>query len=305
MNRTKERIPIVVISITDRCNLNCGYCFKKEEMKALNELPLQEWKEIYDRYNPSMIQLFGGEPTLRWAEVLEFIEYACEHPEEGLEPTKIAFATNGTTGVDYTEIPEKYRPNVEFCFSLDGFPETHDKTRGKGNYEKTVDAIKRCVSAGICTGINCTLWGKEILQNMSSLSRFIQYFHEEIGIDFMRLNAVFFPNVEYGKALTRIPETKVALWMLNELPEVKKYHVDVMDRSVGCNRTGAHVHANGELSPRCSAIQVSYGNWRKWSRENVLKLNQFCNEISYDCNSIHHTKLDRYVKGLFLSSGGE
>lgn len=299
-----ERLPIVILSITDRCNLNCSYCFKKEEMKALNELPLEDWKEIYDRYHPQMIQLFGGEPTLRWKDTLEFIEYVYRHPKEGLEPTRIAFATNGTTGVDYTDIPGEQRNNVEFCFSLDGFPMTHDKTRGKGNYEKTKKAIRQCVAAGICTGINCTLWGRELLENTESLSQFIEYFHREIGIDFMRLNAVFFPNVEYSRALTRTPETKEALLALSQLPAVKKYHVDVMDRSLSCGRMGVHIHAGGELSPRCSAIQVSYGHWRRWSEENVRRLNCFCNQISYDCNSVNHASLDRYARGLLACSGG-
>ena len=302
----EDRIPLLMLSLTDKCNLNCTYCFKKEEMKARNELPYEDWINAYNMYKPMMIQLFGGEPTLRWNDILKFMDYIYEDVDYSKmsidphnHPTLIHFATNGTTGVDYNEIPEKYRRFISICFSLDGFAKTHDLTRGVGNYDKTHGAIKRCISAGIKTGINCTLPANIYINNLDSINDFIKYYYD-LGLDFMRINTVFYPNKELHKGLTRTENTLKAISLLKQLENVKKYHVDIVDRSGFCDKIGIHVHANGDFSPKCTAIQVSFGHYSNWSLKDALKLNEFCINNKWDCNNISHKNLDRYVQGLIV-----
>jgi cyclic pyranopterin phosphate synthase len=60
------------ISVTDRCNLRCGYCMPAEGMKWLPRSEVLTFEEItriarllVERFGISSIRLTGGEPTMR------------------------------------------------------------------------------------------------------------------------------------------------------------------------------------------------------------------------------------------------
>lgn len=67
-----RRTPIgcVSLEITQRCNLDCSYCYLSESSEALKDIPLEEVYRridmIYDHYGPGTdIQVSGGDPTVR------------------------------------------------------------------------------------------------------------------------------------------------------------------------------------------------------------------------------------------------
>lgn len=58
------------ISLTNRCNLKCEYCYASsgDENKILSELSLDTYKLLFeqlDKMNVHRISLTGGEPLLR------------------------------------------------------------------------------------------------------------------------------------------------------------------------------------------------------------------------------------------------
>ena len=56
----------VHLYVTRRCNLNCPYCFDKDDNR--NELTEQEWKKAIDKLyslGTRLIAFMGGEPTIR------------------------------------------------------------------------------------------------------------------------------------------------------------------------------------------------------------------------------------------------
>ncbi|MEN9868123.1 MAG: hypothetical protein RL748_3713, partial [Pseudomonadota bacterium] len=60
----------VALEITQRCNLDCSYCYLSESSEALKDIPLQEVYRRIDQafafYGPDTdIQVTGGDPTLR------------------------------------------------------------------------------------------------------------------------------------------------------------------------------------------------------------------------------------------------
>lgn len=65
----------VALEITQRCNLDCSYCYLSESSEALKDIPLEE---VYRRidlicrfYGPNTdVQVTGGDPTLRRREEL-------------------------------------------------------------------------------------------------------------------------------------------------------------------------------------------------------------------------------------------
>lgn len=62
--------------LTNKCNLKCKYCYNEAQRKDLNELSLNEWKQIVDKILPitQSIILTGGEATL-YPYLSELVEY--------------------------------------------------------------------------------------------------------------------------------------------------------------------------------------------------------------------------------------
>lgn len=68
-------IGCVALEITQRCNLDCAYCYLSESSEALKDIPLEEVLRrvdmIFDFYGANTdVQVTGGDPTLRQREEL-------------------------------------------------------------------------------------------------------------------------------------------------------------------------------------------------------------------------------------------
>ena len=68
-------IGCVALEITQRCNLDCSYCYLSESSEALKDIPIEEVYRridmIFDHYGANTdVQVTGGDPTLRNREEL-------------------------------------------------------------------------------------------------------------------------------------------------------------------------------------------------------------------------------------------
>ena len=68
-------IGCVALEITQRCNLDCTYCYLSESSQALKDIPMEEVRRridmIFTHYGAGTdVQVTGGEPTLRKREEL-------------------------------------------------------------------------------------------------------------------------------------------------------------------------------------------------------------------------------------------
>ena len=74
-------IGCVALEITQRCNLDCSYCYLSESSEALKDIPIEEVFRRIDlilaHYGPNTdVQVTGGEPTLRdRAELVAIVRY--------------------------------------------------------------------------------------------------------------------------------------------------------------------------------------------------------------------------------------
>ncbi|HEX9060457.1 MAG TPA: radical SAM protein [Clostridia bacterium] len=123
---TIEKYPFndIYISLTDKCNLNCIYCFNKKERhqrtNAKSDFKLSKDKIIevlkeFKNMNGSKVVFTGGEPTLEG----ELVEVCTEAKNIGLEPH---FITNGTllNSIDIEKLSECVD---SFTISLDSVEE--------------------------------------------------------------------------------------------------------------------------------------------------------------------------------------
>ncbi|MBN2828873.1 MAG: radical SAM protein [Candidatus Cloacimonetes bacterium] len=121
--------PLLIISITKRCNLNCAGCYSKI-LHTNNdpELTTEKFREILaeaTELGVSIVLLAGGEPLVR----KDFLEIAAEFPQ-----IMFPIFTNGLLlNDDYIKFFSK-NPNLLPVISLEGGEAETDFRRGEGVY---------------------------------------------------------------------------------------------------------------------------------------------------------------------------
>ena len=153
----------LIISITSSCNLNCEGCYAsaagnikrhknlKTENQAKAPLMLEQWRKIIKEAGELGIFvniIAGGEPFL----FPGLIELCGEFKDQ----TFVIFS-NGTalTEADYNLL--KHSINLAIIVSIEGSPESTNKRRGTGVYEKALKTIRRLDQIGVPMGISATI----------------------------------------------------------------------------------------------------------------------------------------------------
>lgn len=158
--------------ITDKCNLRCKHCYQ-ESFRDKNEMSIEELKEVADKLFNALkkwnkkgrIAITGGEPLLS-PKLFPLIKYL----ENNDEVKKIAILTNGTLINEETIKNIKEMNKLHFIqISLDGASsETHDHIRGKGSFQKALNAIRLLTTSGVTVRIMFTIT-KENVNDISQL----------------------------------------------------------------------------------------------------------------------------------------
>lgn len=145
----KRRIPLFISwNITFKCNLNCMYCGTHDIKRA--EWGTREVTEGLDtlwNLGSRWITFGGGEPLVR-EDIGHILRYA---KRRGFQ---VYLSTNGALA------PEKVK-DIETIdhvnLSIDGEREVHDVIRGKGSFDKAVEAISVFTNIGIPVSLLCVL----------------------------------------------------------------------------------------------------------------------------------------------------
>lgn len=145
---TRGRTPLtVVLNLTARCTLQCGYCYGQYFKSKRRDFSTKELFKLIDslgRMGTRSITLGGGEPLIREdiGKIIDRIK------ANGIE---CGFNTNGT--LIPWRIKELQRADM-ICVSLDGPKKQNDLNRGKGSFERIVAGIDAALEAGIKTHIS-------------------------------------------------------------------------------------------------------------------------------------------------------
>ena len=70
----------VILALTRKCNLRCKHCYERFNLTQEDTVPVERWKEVIaelQKKGVSNIVLSGGEPMLRYDDVLELLPGAC------------------------------------------------------------------------------------------------------------------------------------------------------------------------------------------------------------------------------------
>ncbi|MGQ9702924.1 MAG: radical SAM protein [bacterium] len=198
--------------ITNLCNLRCLHCYTLPLSGKL-DLTLSQTLHIIEKllpYGLKEVNFSGREPTL-WKDLPILIEKC-------VEKNLIVNVTTNGTALDKSSLENLLRAKLNMLvFSLDGASaEVHDEIRGRGNFLKTIDTLKRSkeylrkFNLPTQIGISCTLQRHNIddLTNIISLCDFL-------NIDLLVINPVsLYGNASEKKTLLYLsPEDIFNFWM--------------------------------------------------------------------------------------------
>ncbi len=152
--------------ITNKCNLHCNMCniWRNKDKSDFNkELFFKTVDQLKGCY---YLSFTGGDPLLH-KDIMEMITYSKK---------KIPFVhlvTNGTT-IDKNIAAKLAETKInEVSVSIDGFKETHDKIRGKGSYDKAINAVKLLKQAGVNVVVN-TIISPSNIDELPEFTNFIE-----------------------------------------------------------------------------------------------------------------------------------
>jgi MoaA/NifB/PqqE/SkfB family radical SAM enzyme len=164
-----KRLPVrVALQITKYCNMNCTYCYANfDTYKNVKEKTTEEifqWIDELYAHGTRGLWFLGGEPMMR-KDFGEIIEHATR---------KGIFCDMNSNGVLINEKNIDVVKKLDaVAISLDGDEGSNDFYRGKGSYQKAVEAIKLLRKNNVPVRLHCILtkrtWKK--LDHMANLSK--------------------------------------------------------------------------------------------------------------------------------------
>ena len=209
--RKKPNIRVMVLHMTDVCNLRCRYCFIegniKSDYKRQNMTPEVIEKAI-DKFmqitlpkkfkkKPAIV-FYGGEPLMNWPVMLHGLKYLAEkYPQASVDKVLI---TNATLLTD--EIAKELKKyDVGVSVSIDGPQNCHDANRvycnGKGSFKDAVRGFSILRKAGIEPSASCVM-SKETVAQAEEVIRWL--------VEEMRINALGFNHVSIVPSLNYYDE---------------------------------------------------------------------------------------------------
>lgn len=281
--------PVVIFSITTKCNLHCENCYAQAlHPPSDNELSTEEIRKLFAEAKDLGVSFFviaGGEPFLR----PELLGLTADFPD-----VLFLIFTNGTL-IDDTMVKQlKRQKNVVPMVSLEGQATETDERRGEGVYEFIEELIHRLHRNGIFFGTSLTI-------TRSTFSTLTDY-------DFVRRLAhagcKFFLYLEYTPIVEgtgRLVLTRDQRHQLMELTrELQKKlsalfitvpgHEEEVGGCLAAGRGFVHLTAEGDIEP-CPFAPFSDANVRDSTLKEALQ-------------SLLLKKLRQHPEQLQISEGG-
>ncbi|MFH1225471.1 MAG: radical SAM protein [Candidatus Diapherotrites archaeon] len=140
---TGARKPLYVnFQITKHCNLRCGYCYADlESLRDKEELSTEEILALIDKLatmGTRWVRVVGGEPLMR-KDIYRIVDKFAE------KNIIVELVTNGTLLKQHLPLLKKVH---SVCISIDGNRRATEKCRGKGTYDRALEAIEAAHLAG-------------------------------------------------------------------------------------------------------------------------------------------------------------
>jgi MoaA/NifB/PqqE/SkfB family radical SAM enzyme len=249
---TKIAHPILAtICITNKCNLNCVYCYRDQSNKReFTTVELLDLIDILVEKGTRYISLNGGEPLLR--EDLDIIV-------DKIQQKNILchLSTNGLLVRENINILKRVD---SIALSLDGFASDNDRNRGEGSFEKIIDAIECLKTNKIKFYVHTVLTknNKNAIDQMMTLAK---GFNFKVQFSMLRTNYAnkefVLSDEEMKKSIVKIIEYKEKKYPVFFSKETYVYMLKQLNHCIKplqiitcfLNRLACHIESDGKVYP--------------------------------------------------------
>lgn len=281
---------IVVIEPTNRCNLNCTMCYRREHLKETGDMSLGLFKKIAQSVKGARhICCHGGGEPLLHPQIFEMINYTYEicHPET------LSITTNGT--LLNQEMARKLQASKlnRLYVSIDGADKQTYEAIREVPFEEVVENIRYFKSISeIYTVIQYTVM-KQNLKSLLNLPQLVSY----MGAEAINVQHLLNWNLQIGNQ--RIIELYNQFQEIRErvIEQAKQYGIECYIPPIPsgldkCDLPFRQIYFNfkGAIAPCCVAIHISLEkdfnrrngkNIRHWRRRVIRgdffpECQQFC-----------------------------
>ena len=268
----KTRPIIVHLNVTNRCNLNCSFCYNQDN--TASEMTLEEYRKIIDCLAAAgtiKVALLGGEPFLR-EDLKLLVQYAKKHLRY------VFLTTNGLFPV--TE-------NPQVVTALDGISFSINEVYTIGGWRELAENIKyarrlnKTVSLScILTPINCQQLEKVL--NFSKAHSIGTYFTPAI-------NSSFPDQHQVEKEIQHIMRAKQDKYpVIDSFTYLRGLNKKNPKKNCYAGRLFFAVNTNGDLYPCLNFIgksQLVIGNLLQSDfRFDTIQFTPPCNRCNWNCH---------------------
>lgn len=266
----KQHLDMAILAITGRCTLSCRHCYERENLGAVDAVPVALWQTVVGRLQKmgtGVIVLSGGEPMLAYDGTLALVRAA----DKRLSDIHVHTSGRGVT-------PERARELRGAGLMAagvgldDGDAARHDRLRGDpGSFDEAVDALRAFHEAGVFTYTNTCVSPKFVRDGgfwkLLELAR-------DLGVGIVRLlepkpcggyagadPAALFSDAD-RTALTAMFIDANTRWKHRHLPLVAYEAYFESPERMGCLMGGLSffsIDSGGNVLP-CVFLPVSFGN---------------------------------------------
>jgi MoaA/NifB/PqqE/SkfB family radical SAM enzyme len=240
--------PVIICSITSRCNLNCKGCYAMAREKGNgNELSSRRFGELIREaagIGTNIILLAGGEPLLR----KDILETAAREKETIFPVFTNATLLNG----DYIRFFKKHR-NLVPVLSIEGNRERTDARRGNGLYATVISAAEVLRRSKMFYGLSLTLTRDNYAELTDPVN--LAYYHKRgcrlyFLVEYVPVGAGDMDKCLSPEQKSRLPEKLEEL--RQKLPALFVCLPGEEEKYGGCLAAGrgfVHISSTGDLEP--------------------------------------------------------
>lgn len=233
----------IYISPLELCNLNCRHCYTNKTRHILDNTAILNFTKKYSGFLRSnslslkSILFCGGEVFI----LPGFTRLINNLLKKGIF---ISIITNGTVDrLDKIKDPT----NCQLLVSLDGPAEIHDKNRGKGNFQKSINFINHAFDLGFPVEIMflVTPDSYPYRQTMPGLLKDLT--GHELNLNYITQKTIFYTD---NHPLSNQKNKKPALTS-DQIIDIKKNFHSIPDKNFGCFQLS--LQSNGNLYGCCES----------------------------------------------------
>jgi len=237
----------IVLAPSQRCNLQCTGCYAGSTNHTVSTLPYSVVDriigDVHDVYGRKFVVITGGEPFMYKSDGKTLLDIFAKYND-----MFFLVYTNGTLITPSIAQRLSELGNVTPAISVEGYQQETDERRGKGVYNKIMEAMENLRTVGVPFGISVTATSKNY--ELLLTEKFYDYYFEQLGVSYM-WQFQFMP-IGRGKGtfdLVISPQKRVELYKVwGKVLTEKKYPVaDFWNSGVISNGCIAYGKQNGYI----------------------------------------------------------